>query len=171
MFSLHIDTVWDANRRLTVKCLTSYNAIVEVDIVLALRALELFVFSQFHELFVMRWDLEEAIFNIVATYILTVSSEFHHFSRLTELEQNHVFPCASSTELKGLGADFVFGFVQSMDGERDPRNLLLAFQVAKTIIRRGYDLGESTHACGTFRVPTHSGRPGNLKAGFPGHGN
>lgn len=119
----------------------------------------------------MRWDLEEAIFNIVATYILTVSSEFHHFSRLTELEQNHVFPCASSTELKGLGADFVFGFVQSMDGERDPRNLLLAFQVAKTIIRRGYDLGESTHACGTFRVPTHSGRPGNLKAGFPSHGN
>lgn len=45
-------------------------------------------------------------------------------------------------ELKGLGADFVFGFVQSMDGERDPRNLLLAFQVAKSIIHRGYDLGE-----------------------------
>ncbi|TMS22195.1 MMS19 nucleotide excision repair protein-like protein [Larimichthys crocea] len=47
-------------------------------------------------------------------------------------------------ELKGLGADFVFGFVQSMDGERDPRNLLLAFQVAKTIICRGYDLGKFT---------------------------
>ncbi|KAF3853259.1 hypothetical protein F7725_013947 [Dissostichus mawsoni] len=36
-------------------------------------------------------------------------------------------------ELKGLGPDFVFGFVQSMDGERDPRNLLLAFQIAKGI--------------------------------------
>ncbi|XP_029977482.1 MMS19 nucleotide excision repair protein homolog isoform X2 [Sphaeramia orbicularis] len=47
-------------------------------------------------------------------------------------------------ELKGLGADFVFGFVQSMDGERDPRNLLLAFQIAKTIISRGYDLGKFT---------------------------
>nr|XP_046233363.1 MMS19 nucleotide excision repair protein homolog [Scatophagus argus] len=47
-------------------------------------------------------------------------------------------------ELKGLGADFVFGFVQSMDGERDPRNLLLAFQVAKNIIYRGYDLGKFT---------------------------
>lgn len=46
-------------------------------------------------------------------------------------------------ELKGLGADFVFGFVQSMDGERDPRNLLLAFQAAKNIIQRGYDLGKS----------------------------
>ncbi|XP_054454424.1 MMS19 nucleotide excision repair protein homolog isoform X2 [Anoplopoma fimbria] len=47
-------------------------------------------------------------------------------------------------ELKGLGADFVFGFVQSMDGERDPRNLLLAFQIAKSIILRGYDLGKFT---------------------------
>ncbi|XP_035002527.2 MMS19 nucleotide excision repair protein homolog isoform X1 [Hippoglossus stenolepis] len=47
-------------------------------------------------------------------------------------------------ELKGLGADFVFGFVQSMDGERDPRNLLLAFQIAKSIIHRGYDLGKFT---------------------------
>ncbi|XP_049916888.1 MMS19 nucleotide excision repair protein homolog isoform X2 [Epinephelus moara] len=47
-------------------------------------------------------------------------------------------------ELKGLGADFVFGFVQSMDGERDPRNLLLTFQIAKNIILRGYDLGKFT---------------------------
>uniref|UniRef100_A0A671TVK9 MMS19 nucleotide excision repair protein n=1 Tax=Sparus aurata TaxID=8175 RepID=A0A671TVK9_SPAAU len=47
-------------------------------------------------------------------------------------------------ELKGLGADFVFGFVQSMDGERDPRNLLLAFQIAKSIVHRGYDLGKFT---------------------------
>uniref|UniRef100_UPI0037E8DB9A MMS19 nucleotide excision repair protein homolog isoform X2 n=1 Tax=Semicossyphus pulcher TaxID=241346 RepID=UPI0037E8DB9A len=45
-------------------------------------------------------------------------------------------------ELKGLGADFVFGFVQSMDGERDPRNLLLAFQIARTIVKRCYDLGK-----------------------------
>uniref|UniRef100_A0A8C3AZ69 MMS19 nucleotide excision repair protein n=1 Tax=Cyclopterus lumpus TaxID=8103 RepID=A0A8C3AZ69_CYCLU len=45
---------------------------------------------------------------------------------------------------QGLGADFVFGFVQSMDGERDPRNLLLAFQIAKSIVRRGYDLGKFT---------------------------
>ncbi|XP_051958991.1 MMS19 nucleotide excision repair protein homolog isoform X3 [Xyrauchen texanus] len=45
-------------------------------------------------------------------------------------------------ELKGLGADFVFGFVQSVDGERDPRNLLLAFQVASNIIHRGYNLGK-----------------------------
>lgn len=47
-------------------------------------------------------------------------------------------------ELKSLGADFAFGFVQSMDGERDPRNLLLAFQIAKNIIHRGYHLGKFT---------------------------
>ncbi|XP_015819117.2 MMS19 nucleotide excision repair protein homolog isoform X3 [Nothobranchius furzeri] len=47
-------------------------------------------------------------------------------------------------ELKGLGADFVFGFVQSMDGERDPRNLLLAFQIANNIILGGYSLGKFT---------------------------
>uniref|UniRef100_A0A3P9QBF3 MMS19 nucleotide excision repair protein n=1 Tax=Poecilia reticulata TaxID=8081 RepID=A0A3P9QBF3_POERE len=47
-------------------------------------------------------------------------------------------------ELKGLGADFVFGFVQSMDGERDPRNLLLAFQIAGNIVLRGYSMGKFT---------------------------
>ncbi|XP_027014879.2 MMS19 nucleotide excision repair protein homolog isoform X1 [Tachysurus fulvidraco] len=47
-------------------------------------------------------------------------------------------------ELKGLGPDFVFGFVQAVDGERDPRNLLLAFQIARNIIYRGYDLNQFT---------------------------
>ena len=64
-------------------------------------------------------------------------------SCLTELKQICVLLCALSSELKGLGPDFVFGFVQSMDGERDPRNLLLAFQIAKGIVLRSYDLGES----------------------------
>ncbi|XP_026860835.2 MMS19 nucleotide excision repair protein homolog [Electrophorus electricus] len=47
-------------------------------------------------------------------------------------------------ELKGLGPDFVFGFVQAVDGERDPRNLLLAFQIARNIIHRGYNLSQFT---------------------------
>lgn len=62
---------------------------------------------------------------------------------LTQLEPDSVCLMCLWEELKGLGADFVFGFVQSMDGERDPRNLLLAFQAAKNIIRQGYDLGKS----------------------------
>lgn len=71
-------------------------------------------------------------------------------SCLIELKPNCVFLFVSSAELKGLGSDFVFGFVQSMDGERDPRNLLLAFQIANNIIQRGYDLGEGTHSYGIF---------------------
>uniref|UniRef100_A0A8C3AZH3 MMS19 nucleotide excision repair protein n=1 Tax=Cyclopterus lumpus TaxID=8103 RepID=A0A8C3AZH3_CYCLU len=63
---------------------------------------------------------------------------------LTKTLKSCVFLFNVSAELKGLGADFVFGFVQSMDGERDPRNLLLAFQIAKSIVRRGYDLGKFT---------------------------
>uniref|UniRef100_A0A3Q1FMF3 MMS19 nucleotide excision repair protein n=1 Tax=Acanthochromis polyacanthus TaxID=80966 RepID=A0A3Q1FMF3_9TELE len=63
---------------------------------------------------------------------------------LVKLTPNGVLLLYFLTELKGLGSDFVFGFVQSMDGERDPRNLLLAFQIAKNIIHRGYDLGKFT---------------------------
>uniref|UniRef100_A0A667YA59 MMS19 nucleotide excision repair protein n=1 Tax=Myripristis murdjan TaxID=586833 RepID=A0A667YA59_9TELE len=59
-------------------------------------------------------------------------------SSLLSSRLNLFFP----TELKSLGADFVFGFVQSMDGEKDPRNLLLAFQIARNIIYGGYDLGK-----------------------------
>ncbi|KAL1925687.1 uncharacterized protein VTP21DRAFT_570 [Calcarisporiella thermophila] len=36
--------------------------------------------------------------------------------------------------LKKLGSDFVLGFVQALDGEKDPRNLMLAFTLAKRII-------------------------------------
>ncbi|XP_004680626.1 PREDICTED: MMS19 nucleotide excision repair protein homolog isoform X2 [Condylura cristata] len=44
-------------------------------------------------------------------------------------------------ELRGLGADFTFGFIQVMDGEKDPRNLLVAFRIVQDIISRGYSLG------------------------------
>ncbi|XP_031554304.1 MMS19 nucleotide excision repair protein homolog, partial [Actinia tenebrosa] len=37
-------------------------------------------------------------------------------------------------DLQQLGSDFVFSFIQAMDGEKDPRNLVLAFQLAKKII-------------------------------------
>uniref|UniRef100_UPI00358FE5AB MMS19 nucleotide excision repair protein homolog isoform X2 n=1 Tax=Myxine glutinosa TaxID=7769 RepID=UPI00358FE5AB len=44
-------------------------------------------------------------------------------------------------ELKGLGADFVYGFLQAMDGEKDPRNLLVTFHIAYDILRHGFQLG------------------------------
>ena len=34
-----------------------------------------------------------------------------------------------------MGSDFVLGYIQAMDGERDPRNLVLVFNSVLTIIR------------------------------------
>ncbi|KAI1316679.1 hypothetical protein EDD11_009635 [Mortierella claussenii] len=36
--------------------------------------------------------------------------------------------------LRSMSSDFVFGFIQCLDGEKDPRNLLLAFTLIKKII-------------------------------------
>uniref|UniRef100_S4RJD7 MMS19 nucleotide excision repair protein n=1 Tax=Petromyzon marinus TaxID=7757 RepID=S4RJD7_PETMA len=44
-------------------------------------------------------------------------------------------------ELKGLGTDFTYGFVQATDGEKDPRNLLISFRIAHGIVAHGYQLG------------------------------
>ena len=33
-----------------------------------------------------------------------------------------------------MGGDFVLGYIQSMDAEKDPRNLILAFSIARTVI-------------------------------------
>ncbi|CAG8443712.1 9188_t:CDS:10 [Diversispora eburnea] len=42
---------------------------------------------------------------------------------------------------KKLGTEFVKGFIQAMDGEKDPRNLLLAFSLVKLIIKE-FDISE-----------------------------
>ncbi|KAM3835410.1 MMS19 nucleotide excision repair protein homolog isoform 3-T3 [Vipera latastei] len=52
-----------------------------------------------------------------------------------------LFSTFFSTELKSLGADFTLGFIQVMDGEKDPRNLLVAFQIVRDIIVKGYAIG------------------------------
>ena len=39
------------------------------------------------------------------------------------------------SELQELGSEFVYGFIQVMDGEKDPRNLLTAFQIVQTLIQ------------------------------------
>ncbi len=36
--------------------------------------------------------------------------------------------------LKRLGSDFVYGFIHAIDGEKDPRNLFLSFQLARLIV-------------------------------------
>ncbi|KAF8982331.1 hypothetical protein BGZ46_001445 [Entomortierella lignicola] len=43
--------------------------------------------------------------------------------------------------LRSMSSDFVFGFIQCLDGEKDPRNLLLAFTLIKSIIRE-FDIAQ-----------------------------
>jgi len=33
-----------------------------------------------------------------------------------------------------MGSDFVLGYIQAMDAEKDPRNLILAFRCARQVI-------------------------------------
>ncbi|KAF9913342.1 hypothetical protein EC991_000104 [Linnemannia zychae] len=46
-----------------------------------------------------------------------------------------------SQNLKSMSSDFVFGFIQCLDGEKDPRNLMLAFTLIKSIIQE-FDIAQ-----------------------------
>ncbi|KAF8933133.1 Dos2-interacting transcription regulator of RNA-Pol-II-domain-containing protein [Dissophora ornata] len=46
-----------------------------------------------------------------------------------------------SQSLRPMSSDFVFGFIQCLDGEKDPRNLLLAFTLIKKIIQE-FDIAQ-----------------------------
>ncbi|XP_068114969.1 MMS19 nucleotide excision repair protein homolog isoform X2 [Hyperolius riggenbachi] len=70
-----------------------------------------------------------------------------HVQSLMQLDRHTVYMIITNfmrsreEELKSLGADFTFGFIQVMDGEKDPRNLLVAFRIVHDIITRNYALG------------------------------
>ncbi|XP_075699162.1 MMS19 nucleotide excision repair protein homolog isoform X2 [Rhinoderma darwinii] len=70
-----------------------------------------------------------------------------HVQSLMQLDRYTVYMIITNfmnnreQELKSLGADFTFGFIQVMDGEKDPRNLLVAFQIVQNIITKSYTLG------------------------------
>ncbi|KAG0242236.1 RNAPII transcription regulator C-terminal-domain-containing protein [Mortierella sp. GBAus27b] len=46
-----------------------------------------------------------------------------------------------TASLRAISSDFVFGFIQCLDGEKDPRNLLLAFTLIKKIIQE-FDIAQ-----------------------------
>ena len=37
------------------------------------------------------------------------------------------------SDVRAMGSEFVFVFIQMMDGEKDPRNLMLCFDIVKTL--------------------------------------
>lgn len=47
-----------------------------------------------------------------------------------------------ASALRSINNEFVFGFTQILDGEKDPRNLMLAFKIVKNIVDQ-FDI--STH--------------------------
>jgi len=71
--------------------------------------------------------------------IQTVFKEVHIQSllkegRLTAFNLFAVLLNKHQKALKTIGNDFVFGFIQAVDGEKDPRNLLVVFELTRVII-------------------------------------
>ncbi|XP_064000650.1 MMS19 nucleotide excision repair protein homolog isoform X2 [Pogoniulus pusillus] len=83
----------------------------------------------------------------LAVSVLKAIFQEVHVQSLLQLDRHTVysiiinFMSSREEELKGLGADFTFGFIQMMDGEKDPRNLLVAFQIVRDLIAKNYALG------------------------------
>ncbi|XP_050396274.2 MMS19 nucleotide excision repair protein homolog isoform X1 [Patella vulgata] len=59
---------------------------------------------------------------------------------LSQVDRRSVYNIINSllstklAELQTMKSDFVHGYIQTMDAEKDPRNLILAFQISKTVI-------------------------------------
>ncbi|KAF1668555.1 hypothetical protein FQA23_0010173, partial [Aptenodytes patagonicus] len=83
----------------------------------------------------------------LAVSVLKAIFQEVHVQSLMQLDRHTVYSIITNfmgtreEELKGLGADFTFGFIQVMDGEKDPRNLLVAFQIVHDLITKNYTLG------------------------------
>ncbi|XP_030058755.1 MMS19 nucleotide excision repair protein homolog [Microcaecilia unicolor] len=83
----------------------------------------------------------------LAVSILKAIFQEVHVQSLMQVDRHTVYTIITNfmqtrgEELKSLGADFTFGFIQVMDGEKDPRNLLVAFQIVQDIIVKSYSLG------------------------------
>ncbi|NXN18997.1 MMS19 protein, partial [Indicator maculatus] len=83
----------------------------------------------------------------LAVSVLKAIFQEVHVQSLLQLDRHTVYSIITNfmgsreEELKGLGADFTFGFIQMMDGEKDPRNLLVAFQIVHDLIAKNYVLG------------------------------
>ncbi|XP_055109373.2 MMS19 nucleotide excision repair protein homolog isoform X10 [Symphalangus syndactylus] len=83
----------------------------------------------------------------LAVSVLKAIFQEVHVQSLPQVDRHTVYDIITNfmrtreEELKSLGADFTFGFIQVMDGEKDPRNLLVAFRIVHDLISRDYSLG------------------------------
>ncbi|XP_010081220.1 PREDICTED: MMS19 nucleotide excision repair protein homolog [Pterocles gutturalis] len=97
--------------------------------------------------FRLRKSMCEVLSPGLAVSVLKAIFQEVHVQSLMQLDRHTVYSIITNfmgtreEELKGLGADFTFGFIQVMDGEKDPRNLLVAFQIVRDLIAKNYALG------------------------------
>ena len=80
------------------------------------------------------------------TLINTLFKEVHVRSCLQN-ERYKVFQILSNVfdyqreAIISMGRDFVLNYIQAIDGEQDPRNLLVIFQLSSNLIKCGIDMG------------------------------
>ena len=79
------------------------------------------------------WSVHAELWNIVL-----------FFSKVCTLHCWFLCHFCSHSALRDLGGDFVIGFIQQMDAEKDPRNLLICFNCAQFICSN-FSLGKSTN--------------------------
>lgn len=72
----------------------------------------------------------QAIFSEVHVRSLVQADRRNIFNLFANLLEKYLKP------LRRMGPDFVLGFIQSMDGEKDPRNLLVCFQNVQEVISK-----------------------------------
>jgi hypothetical protein len=62
-----------------------------------------------------------------------------------------------------MGHDFVFGYVQAVDGEKDPRNLMAVFGLTQLVIHH-LDISRFTEVCHTRAYSNRPAKDGALPA-------
>ncbi|OSD04782.1 ARM repeat-containing protein [Trametes coccinea BRFM310] len=73
-------------------------------------------------------EVVQALFAHVKMKVLVQSQRFTVFSIIDNLVARH------REVLKGLGDDFIRGYISLAEGEKDPRNLLLAFAIDRVLL-------------------------------------
>ncbi|KAL4065949.1 ARM repeat-containing protein [Scleroderma citrinum] len=73
-------------------------------------------------------DILNALFTHVKMRVLVQSTRFFVFNIIDSLIKSHL------ADLKAMGDQFVAGYASLASGEKDPRNLLAAFFIARTVL-------------------------------------
>ena len=77
----------------------------------------------------------DSMFKEIHTQSCLQSDRYKVFQILSSIFDNH------KSMIISKGRDFIYNYVQAIDGEQDPRNLLVIFQLSSDLVREGIHLG------------------------------